>query len=332
MSQIKRGVSLYSFQHEYAVKKMSLEDIFRALKEMGAQGVEILSDQMIHGAPHPKTETVAMWKGLMEGYGLEPICNDIFVNSTLYRNRRLTIPEQVELLKDELRNARVLGFSMARLVSNTDVRLIEPVLPLAEDLGVTMALEIHAGMSFTGDLTREYLDLMKKRNHPLLGLVLDMGILCARHPRVATAYFHQFSLSDAVVDYVDAIFASGSDPLRAFQGQMIPDDVRPLLKNKNDEEYIIFSSGYENTPLSDLDEWLPYIKSIHGKCYEMTVDNREYSICYPEIIAYLKEKGWSGYIATEYEGNRFVPLDCEVNALEQVGRHQEMLKELCGEG
>ena len=149
MSRIKRAVSLYSYQDEYATKRMSLEDILRDLADMGAEGVEILSDQMIHGSPHPTEETISNWKSLVKKYNLYPVSDDIFVNSTLYHNRRLTLKEQEELLKDELINAHNLGFTLVRLVSNTDAALIEPCLPLAEKLNVTMALEIHAGMSFS---------------------------------------------------------------------------------------------------------------------------------------------------------------------------------------
>lgn len=334
MGTIKRGVSLYSVQHEYAIKKFTLDEIFKALKDMGVEGIELLSDQMIHGAPHPKPETVTMWKNLMDKYGFEPICNDIFINSTLFRNRTLTMREQEEMLKDELRCAHQLGFSQVRLVSNTDCRLIEPVLPLAEELNMRMALEIHAGMSFDGDMTREYTNLMKRLNHPLVGLVLDMGIFNAKHPRIATNYFRQFGLSQPVIDYIDAIFARGSDPTRAFRGENgkeeFPDDLKALIKSSADMDYVIFSSGYENTDFDVLDEYLPYIFSIHGKCYDMSETYEEYSIRYTELFDYLKKKDWSGYIATEYEGNRFVNLDEEVDSLEQVRRHQMMMKKHLG--
>ena len=46
---------------------------------------------------------------------------------------------------------------------------------------------------------------------------------------------------------------------------------------------------------------MPYIKHIHGKIYEMTEEGVEYSISYDEIINYLKEAGYEGYISTEYE-------------------------------
>ena len=50
---IKSSVSLYSLQYEYLHGKMSLEDIVKFMKELNVEGIEILPDQMIPGAPTP---------------------------------------------------------------------------------------------------------------------------------------------------------------------------------------------------------------------------------------------------------------------------------------
>ncbi len=335
MSQIKRAVSLYSLQDEYATKRLSLEDIFKKTVEFDIEGIELISDQMIRGAPYPSEETVRMWRNLVEKYNRRLVCNDIFINSTLYRNRKLTIKEQIEMLKAEIINAHNLGFSLIRLVSNTDERLMEPALATAEKYNVAMALEIHAGMSFHSAGTGKFLLEMIRLNSPYIGIVVDMGIFCERHPRVARNYFRQFGLNPELADYIDAIFAGGSDPLRYFgrlNGEQAPypEDFRALIKNPVDREYAIFSEGYENTPFEELEQYMPYLKHIHGKCYEMTEEYEEYSIPYKEAIQYLDSKGYDGYIATEYEGNRFVLLDECVDGLENVRRHQEMLKKYIG--
>ena len=90
MSRIKTCVSLYSLQNEYMYKRMSLEDIFAFLHENNVDGVEILPDQMIKGAPHPSEETLAQWDSLCEKYQIKPVISDIFLNTNLYENRELT--------------------------------------------------------------------------------------------------------------------------------------------------------------------------------------------------------------------------------------------------
>lgn len=335
MSQIKRSISFYSLQDDYATKRLSLEDIFKKTVEWDIEGIELISDQMIHKAPYPTEETIKMWRNLVEKYDRKLVCNDIFINSTLFRNRKLTVREQTQMLKDEIVNAHNLGFDLIRLVSNTDSRLIEPALETAEKYNVTMALEIHAGMSFHSAGTSHFIEVMKKLNSPYVGIVVDCGIFCTKHPRVATEYFKQFGLNPEVANYIDDIFARGSDPLRYFgrlHGEQTPypEEFKKLLKNPIDMEYACFAEGYENTPYAELDEYMPYLKHIHGKCYEMTEDKEEYSIPYGDIIKYLNSREYDGYISTEYEGNRFVLLDQTVNSFQNVQRHQEMLKKYIG--
>ena len=50
MSRIKTCVSLYSLQNEYLTKSMSLKDIMHFVKDHGAEGIEILPDQMLKGS------------------------------------------------------------------------------------------------------------------------------------------------------------------------------------------------------------------------------------------------------------------------------------------
>ena len=53
MAQIKRGVSLYSFQEEYFLRKLTLEDCIAKAASFGAYGIEIIGEQI--GARFSKT-------------------------------------------------------------------------------------------------------------------------------------------------------------------------------------------------------------------------------------------------------------------------------------
>jgi len=338
---IKRSVSLYSFQDKYARKKMSLEDCLAKVKECGAEGVELISDQMIHKSPYPEKETIAHWRGLLDKYELVPVCNDIFINSTLYHNRRLTRDEELELLIQELRNAHDLGFDKVRLVSNTRADIIKPAMPYAKKYNVAMGLEIHAGLSIDHPLTMQYLKVMKEIEDPeYCGIVIDCGIYSKSLPPIARRYFEQFGLSQPLADRLDEIFEKeGVDLLTYFapagqpknyDNSVIPEEIKKLIKTPLDHEYFIMSKSYDKTPFELMDQYMPYLLHIHGKCYEMTEDCREVSIMYPEFIEYLKKMNYDRYISTEYEGNRFILLDEEIPDVQAVERHQKMLAELIG--
>ncbi len=90
----------------------------------------------------------------------------------------------------------------------------------------------------------------------------------------------------------------------------------------------------------DLERILPYIISIHGKFYNMSEipgkpgQYQDISIDYEGPIKFLKEHGWEGYINSEYEGQRrFQDRGVEdlISEIDQVRKHQEMLKRLLGE-
>ena len=48
---IKRGVSLYSYQNETFLGKMTLEDCIRTSVELGAPGIEVIGEQTFWGWP-----------------------------------------------------------------------------------------------------------------------------------------------------------------------------------------------------------------------------------------------------------------------------------------
>src|SRR5690606_30131888 len=72
-------------------------------------------------------------------------------------------------------------------------------------------------------------------------------------------------------------------------------------------------------------DFMPYIFHIHAKFYEMLPDNHEYSIPYESIIPVLIEGQYDGYLASEYEGNRFIQDAFQVDSTKQIGLHQVML-------
>jgi sugar phosphate isomerase/epimerase len=258
------------------------------------------------------------------------VCNGIFINSTIYKNRTLRPAEQAEMLKKQLDVSKRLGFNLVRLVSNSRADVAQAVLPYAESIGVKMALEIHAAMSFSNRLTSDWIAMMKRAQSEFLGLLIDFGIFCDRHPRVDTNYFRTIGLNPALAEKIDELYQERGDTYRLFTtdgsgDRVYPEGVSSLIRNDADAEYAFFSTTYENTSLNVLDEHIDYIRHCHAKFYEMLPDGTEYSIDYPKILTRLNQLGYDGYVASEYEGNRFTPLDESADDQGQVRAHQAML-------
>ncbi len=336
MSKIKTCVSLYSLQDEYLNKRMDLGEIMRFVKEAGAEGVELLPDQMLKGAPEPDEETIRHWHSLLEETGLTPVIADVFLNTNLYKNRTLTKKECVELLEKEIRQASRLGIHLIRLVSMTPCWVLEDLLPCCEQYDVAVALEIHAGMAFDVPETKAFIEEMKRLDSKYIGLVIDTGIFCRRMPRVVRDYEVSIGTSPEVFDYMDSLFEQNTDfhqVLLKNNGQY-PEELKQAMKSEHDQISVPLLDGYENYPYEALDDLMPYIKHFHLKTFEMTPEGPEYSMDYKGLLQYLHEHGYDGYVSTEYEGNRFTLAGCKMREKEQVAMQQAYihtcLKEIQG--
>lgn len=327
MSKIKTCLSLYSLQNEYMTKRMTLEDIFRFMKDNSIEGVEFLPDQMMHGAPHPSEENLENWDRLCREYGVKPVIADVFLNTNLYKNRELTKKECVDLLIDEIRLAHRLGMKMIRLVSMTPAFVLEPLLPYCEKYDIKMGLEIHAGLSFDKQKTKDYIAEMKRLNSPYAGLVIDTGIFCKKVPQVMENYCRAMGTGEAPIEFVDRMFAEGKDGRDVYgpDGRFIP-ELQKLLKSDADYMFAHFADGYENEPYNVLDDLMPYIFHVHFKLFEMT-ENGEYSIDYKGILQYLHDHNYDGYVSTEYEGNRWTLTGRPMKEKEQVIAHQRYIRD-----
>lgn len=329
MSRIKTCVSLYSLQDEYLNKRMNLEDIINFVKENNVEGIEILPDQMLHGAPDISDETLERWNRIIDETGVKPVIADVFLNTNLYKNRDLTKKECIDLLVKEIKQADKLGIRLIRLVSMVPYWVLEPLLPYCEKYNVAVALEVHAGMAFDIPETREFIEEMKRLDSEYIGLVIDTGIFCRKFPRVIRNYEINNGASAEMFDYIDKLFENGTDLHRVCRenGGKFPQDFVNVMKTDEDRMFAPLCDGYENYPYEVLDEYMSYIKHFHFKLFEMTEEGPEYSMDYKGLLQYLHDHNYDGYVATEYEGNRFTLPGKSVVEKEQVIANQRYIRE-----
>lgn len=336
MSEIKTCVSLYSLQDEYLNKRMTLGEIMHFVKDHGAEGIEILPDQMLKGSPEISDSVLAEWNSLIEETGLKPVIADVFLNTNLYKNRTLTKRESIELLVKEIEQADRLGIRLIRLVSMVPYWVLEPLLPYCEKHDVTLALEIHAAMAFDIPETKAFIEEMKRLDSKYIGLVIDTGIFCKKFPRVVRNYETLNGTSPEVFDYIDTLFAKGTDLHHVLKENnfVYPEELEAAIQSEHDRMFVPLCDGYENYEFEVLDEYMPYIKHFHLKLFEMTKEGPEYSMDYKGLLTYLHNHNYDGYVATEYEGNRFTlpgePMAEKAQVAAQLAYIQQCLKEIQG--
>ncbi len=333
-NSIKRGVSLYSFQEEYFHRKMTLEDILVVCSRNDIRGIEIIGDQMIPRYPDISDDFFKAWHGWMDKYELTPVCLDMFLDWNKYKGRVLTFDERVESITRDIVNANRLGCTVIRVIHDVEPDLLEKLIPAAEKHNVTLALEVHAPSDLDSPLEQRLIELFERAQTPYLGFTIDLGIYCKRLPRVVSDRFLREGMAPHLVQFLVDAYNKQELPHAGDEGPGKESLAEMVVKRGGREKDIYLA--YMGTHMiysnpSRLLDYMKHIKHFHGKFYEMLPNCTEYSIPYDEITPVIQEGGYAGYIISEYEGNRWINDAFEVNSLEQVVRHNEMLKQLIGE-
>jgi sugar phosphate isomerase/epimerase len=322
---VKRGVSLYSFQEEYFLRTMSVQDCIAAAAGMGARGIEIIPEQMIPGFPHLTDEFVERWFGWMQRYGTTPVATDLFLDTKLHPDRRLTLEEQVASVRRDVDVAVRLGATIIRAIINTPPEVMAAAAPYSEEKGVRLLLEVHAPFHYSHPWILEHLEVMHRTGSPALGLMPDMGTYVRRFPRVVSERALRDGARPELVDYVVKTYDDHGDT------HALMDVVHYRGGGPVDFGLARQATHYIwSEPKAMLDH-MPLIGHVQAKFYEMTEDGAEYSIPYDEIVPLLVEGGFDGHLSSEYEGNRHIQDAYAVDSVEQVRRQQAMLARLLGE-
>ena len=339
MSQIKRSVSLYSYQDSYYMGELDLEGCLRETSKAGATGVELLAETMIKQFPNPiYTEE--------KEYNLTPTCYDGFLENRIYDNRTLSLGEQVEMMQRDLKCASILGFSCIRTLVSTPIDVIEGSLAYAEEVGVKIGLEVHAPFSLNSSWAQGYLDRLSGNDskYRYFAFIPDMGIFCKRVPDVVADKWRRAGAKDEFIRIVNDAYesrvANGFTKIeyslnlgqanmnyRNANGQAdLTEKLKSMGAGPADLGYLGASYTYSWSDPQDLIDNVDRICHTHAKCYNTHEDYVETAVAIPEVVAAYKKAGYDGYLSTEYEGGESLRDFCIVDDIEQVRRHQEALR------
>jgi hypothetical protein len=323
--RIKRGVSLYSFQDEYFLRTLSLEDCIREAAAFGARGIEIIPEQSIPGFPCLTDEFVEDWFGWMEKYGTTPVATDLFLDTKLYADRWLTLDEQIASVHRDIDIAVRLGARIIRAIINTPPEVMRDAAPYARDNGVRLLLEVHAPFHYSHPWILEHLEVMHAEGGVGLGLMPDMGTFVERFPRVVSDRAVRDGAKPELVDYVVKLYNDHGDT-HALMDIIHYRGGGPVeMGLARQATHFIYRDPAEMLPHMDL------IGHVQAKFYEMVDESTEYSIPYDRIIPVFDKGGFTGFLSSEYEGNRHIQDAFEVDSREQVRRQHAMFASLLGE-
>jgi sugar phosphate isomerase/epimerase len=322
---IKRGVSFYSFQEEYFLRTMTLEDCVAAAARCGAVGIEIIPEQSIPGFPVLTDAFLDQWFALMGTYGTTPVATDLFLDTKLYPDRWLTLDEQIASVHRDVDIAVKLGAKIIRAIINTPPEVMEGAALYAEEQGVRLLLEVHAPFHYEHPWILQHLDVMHRTGSPALGLMPDMGTYVKRFPRVVSERALRDGAKPELVDLIVNTYDDHGDT------HALADVVNYRGGGPVDFGLARQATHYIWSEPKALLEHMGLIGHIQAKFYEMTPEEVEYSIPYDEIVPVLIDGGYDGYLSSEYEGNRHIQDAYPVDSVEQVRRQHAMFARLLGE-
>jgi sugar phosphate isomerase/epimerase len=326
-SDIKRGVSLYSFQHETFQGKMTLEDCFRTCADMGALGIEIIGEQTFWGWPEATVDETKIeeWHALIGKYGATAVCHDFMLDYKRYKGTVMPFDEQVASVKKDIDFGARLGMKYVRALVSIAPEVLVAAAPYAEEKNIKILIEVHAPLHFDHPWIIRHAEAFEKSGSDALGFLPDMGMFLFKFPPVWKERFVRNGVPQHIADYIE----------KAYEDRVLSEYVILNVREMGGEgpalgmaETLRHNAAFEPKRMLD---YMHRIHNIHGKFYQMDEDLVEPSIPYDEIVRVLKQGGYKGYICSEYEGNRWIEDAHEVDSVEQVRRQQEMLKGLIGE-
>jgi sugar phosphate isomerase/epimerase len=285
------GVSLYSFMGDYGTV-MDLESALASIADIGATGVEILGEGHVQGYPEPSTAWIDRWFDLLETYRLEPTNYGSWIDTRLHssgRNARaLSAVEGAEILQRDLRLAHRLGFSFVR-----------------PKIGVV-----------SGDLIPD--PIWTESVERSLELAADLDVVICPEIHSPTPIKHE-----VVDDYIELIRRTGTKHFGLLLDTGIfQDRPIPLAPGELPGRRPAFLDGIGVDP-ADIADIIEYVVFIQAKFHDIDESLQDQQIPWEPVLRALKDAGYTGYLSSEYEGER-----TPWRAIEQVRRQHTLMRRI----
>jgi sugar phosphate isomerase/epimerase len=306
-----QGVTLYSFTRAFHGREYDLEGLIRKVAADGyGPGLEIIGFSSFRGFPEIDDAYAASFSDLIDEVGLVRTSLAVNADIGIHRDRLLNQDELIEYMRRQIAAAAKLGFPIARVQISLTPDSMEQLAPIAEDYGVTLALEVHADQYASHPRILALRDRYEKVGSPYLGFTMDWGATVTGFaPSLIEAYRRRGASDEllaAVVELWDDFYEQGPPADQTEHGQRFGRFIG--LAHQHGRPDLGIDFGINGTGLfgpARVDDWLeifPWIRHVHGKFFGIDENHQEPSVPVTELTTLLVENGYSGAISSEYEG------------------------------
>jgi sugar phosphate isomerase/epimerase len=319
------GITLYSASAEFRAGWYDFDSLLDRVAALGVgPGIEIVASQMIPTYPLVSDEFVATWRAAFDRHGFAASSFGANLDMGRRRDRDMTPDEEFEVSELLFRGAAKLGFPLVRIQS-AKPDLLRRLLPIAEELELVLAYEIHAPMGPNSPEIMKVREVYETLDSPLLGFVADFSsTMHAMSPTLLRAV-SRAGLDEEAVERLQAIWATDA-PMRERQQEFIG-----YLNSRDFDPGRLGSFAHLAFNMHghvDPHEWsdiMPQIKHVHAKFYDIGDTGLEPAIDYPELVRVFVDGGYQGYWSSEWEGHAFAELG-EVDPLVLVRRQHDLIR------
>jgi hypothetical protein len=321
----KLGLTLYSASAEFRAGWYDFDALLDRVAELGiGPGIEIVASQVLPTYPVVSDEFVATWRSAFDRHGFDASSFGANLDMGRRRDRDMTPDEEFEFSRVLFEGAKKLGFPLVRIQS-AKPELLKRLLPIAEDLELVLAYEIHAPMGPNAPEIMKVREIYEDLGSPLLGFVADFSSTMHSMSPTLLRAMRRAGLDDAALERLQSIWVTDA-PMRARQEEFIG-----YLKSRDFDPGRLGSFAHLAFNMHghvDPHEWsdiMPQIKHVHAKFYDIDDSGQEPAIDYPELVRIFVEGGYRGYWSSEWEGHAFAELG-EVDPLVLVRRQHDLIR------
>lgn len=324
MSNIKLGVTLYSFSTEYCKGMMSLEDCIRTAKELGTEGFEIVAAQMVPSYPFVSDQFLSEFRAICHAYDMEPVCYEGSMDRGLRGNRNLTDDEMLQMAINDVKNAQKMGCKVLCEQYLIGAKNLAKLASYAEGYGVKVGVEIRNPDTPITPIVNEYIEAIEKSGSRYIGFIPDFGC---------------FATKPNKLNWDEALKGGANEKLlemaRDMKYEEVPyDKARKKLekaggtaKEMQCMQYMYRFMNFQKDITKELEglrKIIPYCFHMHGTYYYMYENLEESVIPYKDILEIVKDSDYRGYIVSKYEQYN------SDHSIEMLCRHLKMMRNYIG--
>ncbi|MCU1516393.1 MAG: hypothetical protein JWQ75_1114 [Pseudarthrobacter sp.] len=319
------GLTLYSASAEFRAGWYDFNGLLNRVAELGiGPGIEIVASQVLPTYPNVTDGFARSWQEAFDKHGFVASSFGANLDMGRRRDRDMTPDEEYDFTETLFHGAKKLGFPLVRIQS-AKPDLLRRLLPLAEDLELKLAYEIHAPLGPNSPEILKVRDVYADLDSPLLGFVADFSSTMHSMSPTLLRALRRAGLDDDAIQRLQAIWATDA-PMRARQEEFIG-----YLRGRGFDPtrlgsfaHLAFNMHGHVSPT----EWadiMPQIMHVHAKFYDIDEQGNEPAIDYPELVRLFVEGGYRGYWSSEWEGHAFAELG-EVDPLVLVRKQHDLIR------